>query len=66
MSKDHLEWRCIVEGDNYVVLCCDGGFEVGAFIERKTLNRAIDRCLLLRRAVHRAKKNLEDVIAAIE
>ena len=66
MASSYLEWRCITEGDYYVVLCCNGGWEVGAMIERKTWNRAIDRCLLLRRAVYRAKKNLDEVMASLE
>ena len=66
MASSYLEWRCITEGDFYVVLCCNGGYEVGAYIERRTWNRAIDRCLLLRRAVHLAKQNLQEVLAAIE
>lgn len=66
MNTPDLEWRCITEGDYYVILCCNGGFETGAYIERKTWNRAIDRCLLLRRAVHRAKQNLQEVLAALE
>lgn len=66
MASQYLEWRCISEGDYYVVLCCNGGYEVGAYIERRTWNRAIDRCLLLRRAVQRAKQNLQEVLAALE
>lgn len=66
MDSQNLEWRCITEGDYYIVLCCDGGYEVGAYIERHTWNRAIDRCLLLRRAVQRAKQNMQEVLAALE
>lgn len=63
---ERLEFWCITERDHYIVICSNGGFEVGAVIERRTWNRAIDRCLLLRRAVQRNKDNMQEVMAAIE
>lgn len=66
MNNYPLEWWCIPADDHYLIMCSNGGFEVGQVIERKTWNRAIDRCLLLRRAVQRNKDNMQEVMAAIE
>ncbi len=66
MEHSQLEWWCIPSPDHYLIMCSNGGFEVGQVIDKVLWSRAIDRCLLLRRAVQRNKDNMQEVMAAIE
>lgn len=66
MAATKFEWRCAQTQGLYVIICKCGPLEITQLIERHNWHHSIDRCLLLRRAVQRAKQNLQEVLAAIE
>lgn len=62
--KSEITWKCVKRDGFYVIVGRLGALEICQMIERKTWNRAVDRCLIFRRAVGHIARTIENVISA--
>lgn len=62
----NMQWRCLRMDGSYLVVCKLGVLELATMIERERWNRAIDRCLILRRAVGNMTRSMHALAAVDE
>lgn len=58
------EWKCVKRAGNYVIIGRLGALEICEMVDAKRWCLAIDRCLILRRAVGNISRTIENVVSA--
>lgn len=64
MSAEAIHWKCVKRDGFYVIVGRRGALEICQMIDQKTWIRAVDRCLIFRRAVGHITRTIENVISA--
>jgi len=59
-----IQWKCTKAGDSYVIVGRLGALEICEMIDTVRWNRAVDRCLIFRRAVGNISRTIQNVISA--
>jgi len=59
-----IQWKCTKAGDSYVIVGRLGALEICEMINAARWNRAVDRCLIFRRAVGHISRTIHNVISA--
>lgn len=59
-----IDWKCVKRDGCYVIVGRLGALEICEMIEAVRWNRAVDRCLIFRRAVGNISRTIQNVISA--
>lgn len=59
-----INWKCVKREGCYVIVGRLGALEICEMIEAARWCRAVDRCLIFRRAVGNITRTIENVISA--
>lgn len=64
MSTEAIHWKCVKRDGCYVIVGRLGALEICEIIDSVRWNRAVDRCLIFRRAVGHISRTIQNVISA--
>lgn len=62
--KKQIIWECVKRDGLYVIIARLGALEICEMIDVTRWNRAVDRCLIFRRAVSNMSRTIQNVISA--